>query len=147
MIGAASAQSFRFRLFRHHPRFHQCFVNKRDGIRPDTDFSPKWIVESGYQKNKQGEDGCQHAAKDEMHMDLRVLQPDQDDVQQCAPGHYPPQGCRQPQRYISQLRSAQFDEAIEFAHGFGVDDLFAALARLEDEQNLGKRRYPLLQRR
>src|SRR5215469_16298355 len=137
MIDAASVQSFRFGLFRRHVRLHQRFVDERDGIRSDTDFSAKWIVESGYQKNDEGEDGCQHAAKDEMDVDLHVLQPDQDNVQQRAENDNPPQGCRQAEVYVREPRPTQFDEATEFAYGFRLDDFFATFTGLEGKQNLG----------
>jgi predicted kinase len=47
------------------------------------------IVERGYQKNNEGENGCKHAAQDEMHMDLHVLQPDQETIQQRAESDHP----------------------------------------------------------
>jgi hypothetical protein len=74
---------------------------------------------------------CEHAAQDQMNVNLHVLRPDQHNVEQCAEGHYPPQDGHQTKEHIGKPRPAKLDEAIEFTKRFGVDDLFAFFIRLK----------------
>src|SRR5579885_2164505 len=74
-----------------------------------------------------------------MHVDLHVLQPDQDDIQHGAKSDDPPDDSRQADMDIGEPHPAGLNEMIELPSSFGIEDFLALLCGLEGRQNVKER--------